>query len=169
LHEKYTLPTRQAQVMAMPVDTPHPTLVSFLIQDREDYLNDSASHQDSSTLAQIEVSKQNIHNKTILSIVFILFIGCAASAAFLGISITSAKSNQQFNHRARALVTEIEASWGDYENAGLWIHEACHYRNITRQEFRELYEYIRSAGLDFQAAEFIPNITNAERVAVETE
>jgi hypothetical protein len=55
-------------------------------------------------------------------------------------------------------------------NTGLWIHEACCDRNITRQKFKEeLYEYIRAGGLEFQAAEFIPNVTSNLREEFEAE
>jgi CHASE1-domain containing sensor protein len=54
-------------------------------------------------------------------------------------------------------------------NAGLWIHEACRDRNITRQKFKELYEFIRAGGLEFQAAEFVPNITSDLREEFEAE
>jgi CHASE1-domain containing sensor protein len=53
--------------------------------------------------------------------------------------------------------------------AGLWIHEACRDRNITPQKFKELYEYIRAGGLEFQAAEFIPNVTSDLREEFEAE
>ncbi|KAL7558130.1 hypothetical protein ACA910_013186 [Epithemia clementina (nom. ined.)] len=101
----------------------------------------------------------------------ILLIGCAASAGFLyvGIKAVHEEHDDQFNRNAADLAQMIASAWNDYEVAGLWIHEACRSRNFSRADFRVLYDYIRSGGLDFQAAEFIPNVTSEEREAFEAD
>jgi hypothetical protein len=44
------------------------------------------------------------------------------------------------------------------------------YTKLVWQEmFRELYDYIRSNGLDFQAAEFILNVTHNNRDEIEAD
>lgn len=102
---------------------------------------------------------------------FILILGCAVSGAFLGIGISSAIRDQdeQFHVNAVDLVKKIQSAWDDYINAAAMIHGRCRGRNFTRQDFRELYEYIVGGGLDFQAAQFDPNVTNSERAAYEEE
>ena len=39
----------------------------------------------------------------------------------------------------------------------------------SRKEFRELYEYVQSVGLNFQSAQFMPNVTHAQRAVLEEE
>ena len=68
---------------------------------------------------------------------------------YLGISNTKSDGEEQFDRRASELVSEIESSWHDYETAGLWIHQACRNGNTTRQDFRAVYEYLSSGGLEF--------------------
>ncbi|CAB9516454.1 Receptor-type guanylate cyclase gcy [Seminavis robusta] len=123
---------------------------------------------------QAEVAQRSKETSTRFITLFaflVLLVGCAASACFLYLGITSAKNDEQdhFDRRATEVVQELKSAWGDYEVAGLWIHESCRKRDFTRRDFTELYEYIRSDGLTFQAAEFIPNVTHAERAQVEQE
>jgi len=114
--------------------------------------------------------KQQSTGLIALFALLMVFVGGIASASFLYIGITSAKQDEQeqFNRRAAEVVQELKSAWEDYQVAGLWIHESCR-KDCTRQDFRELYEYLKSDGLEFQAAEFIPNITQEEREQVEEE
>ena len=48
-------------------------------------------------------------------------------------------------------------------NAASWIHGRCRDRKFNRQEFWEMYEHMVALGLDFQAMQFDPNITNEDR------
>ena len=97
--------------------------------------------------------------------------GTLASASFLAIGITSSVSEQedQFERSASDLVSKIESAWEDYVHAASIIHGRCRGRDFTRQDFRNLYEYITSDGLEFQAAQFDPNISHAERDFYEQE
>ncbi|KAL3908137.1 MAG: hypothetical protein SGARI_003202, partial [Bacillariaceae sp.] len=70
---------------------------------------------------------------------------------------------------AQDLVHQIEEAWEDYVTAASWIHGRCRGRNFTRSDFRSTYEYLLGSGLDFQAAQFDPNITRDERDAAEEE
>ena len=108
---------------------------------------------------------------TILFFVLILVVGGAASAAFIAIGITASDQSQAglFDSRSMEIASSLESSWMSYEVAGLTVHEAARSRNISRKEFRELYEYIKSTGLVFQVTSFNPNVTNAERPALEEE
>ena len=75
----------------------------------------------------------------------------------------------QFQSLAKAVVRELDNSLRDYENAGLWMHEVCRHENITRTSLREAYEHLKAEGLQFQAVECIPNVTDAERTDLEAE
>jgi signal transduction histidine kinase/CheY-like chemotaxis protein len=118
----------------------------------------------------------------------IVFIGVAASAAFLFLGISGAKNNidKQSTQRAAKLTFAIESAAHDYELFGLWIHESCqksfnvtgvpleedsaaHLGFCSRDEFRRLHEYIVSAGVELQAIEYVPNITHNARATVEAE
>lgn len=107
----------------------------------------------------------------IVNISLILFLGALTCAAFLAIGMTSAKQDQVslFDRRADDLVNRIQRSTDDYVTAAAWIHGRCRGRNFTRADFRQTYEYLINSGLNFQAAQFDPNITNEERPAVEEE
>lgn len=127
----------------------------------------------SSTLGHLPTPVAPIRRKRFVTIfaTFIVLIGAAATVSFLYIWITSAKEDEQerFDRRASAVIQEIEAAWEDYEYAALWTHGACRRQNFTRGDFRELYLYLRSGGLQFQAVEFVPNVTRDERAQVEEE
>jgi CHASE1-domain containing sensor protein len=112
------------------------------------------------------------HRKsTTLNMLLIIFLGAATCAAFLAIGIKAAKEDQEslFERHADDLVNRIQRSIEDYVTAASWIHGRCRGRNFTREEFRQTYEYLINSGLDFQAAQFDPNITNEERPAAEEE
>lgn len=132
-------------------------------------MSSSTRDQEEGAAASKEVSRvelqESMVQRTIFSASLVLLIGSIASAGFMYIGITNAHSDheEQFDRRANELVSGIETSWTDYETAGLWIHEACHNRDATRAEFRAVYEYLSSGGLDFQAAEWIPRVPHEER------
>ena len=52
----------------------------------------------------------------------------------------------------------------------LWVHQACrNWRtdNFTSYDFEILYHYMTSGGLDFEMAQWTPNITHDERPQIE--
>lgn len=99
------------------------------------------------------------HHKAIFA-TLILLLGMGAAGAFLSIGLSSNKNymKEQFHYRSTELMRSLETAWGDYETFGLWIHQACRdydassrtltkeagIGGCTREEFRELYEYIQS-------------------------
>ena len=101
----------------------------------------------------------------------IVVMGVATSSAFLIVGVRSANSAQEdeFERSAQDLVQKIQSAWNDYVTAASWIHGRCRDREFDRKEFREIYEYLVAGGLDFQAAQFDPNITHAEREFYEEE
>lgn len=112
-----------------------------------------------------------IPRPVILITVLILVLGVGTSVAFLWLGISGAQTQQEndFERDASDLVKKIEAEWHGYVSAASFVHARCRSRNFTRQDFRELYEYLIDAGLDFKAVQFDPNITHDQRAAVEAE
>lgn len=117
------------------------------------------------------------HNRRILFAASILLIGCGASVAFYCMGIVSAKREQQdlFLRHAVDLQRLIVGVWRDYEFTGLWIHESCRElpsRNNTicsREVFSQLARYIDSKQLDYQALEFMRNVSHDEREEYEAQ
>lgn len=101
----------------------------------------------------------------------IVMLGATTAAAFLGVGITTARTDQQesFQRLGADLVKKVQGALEDYVNAAAYVHGRCRNRNVSRSEFREVYEYLVSSGLDFQAAQFDPNITHDQRPALEAE
>jgi signal transduction histidine kinase len=104
-------------------------------------------------------------------LVLTIFVGVFASALFLslGIITTGNQVNEHFTRRATELVREIEGAWDDVETKALWLHDTCRPRDITRTQFREVYELISDNGMDFQAMSCAYNISTDEREALEDE
>jgi hypothetical protein len=87
--------------------------------------------------------------------VIVLAVGAGVTSGFLGLGITAAIREQknQFERSAVDLVNKVEAAWDDYVVAAGTIHGRCRTRDFTRQQFRDLYEYLTATGLSFQAAQ----------------
>ena len=80
---------------------------------------------------------------------------------------------------------QIEMALSDYIHAAAWIHGRCRSRTFDRINFRELYETLTmvttsstplqapgsnaGGGLAFQAMEYFPNVSYAERDTFERE
>ena len=125
----------------------------------------------------------------IVLICLIVLIGAAAASAFVTLGLVGAfhETKSSFEHRAKDLTYSIDSAFHDYQIFGLWTHESCfkpNHRNVnislwqdpaqhlgfcSREDFSRLYAYIQSVGVEVQAIEFIPNITNNARAAVEAE
>ena len=106
-----------------------------------------------------------------LIVTLIVMLGAATGGALLAIGLTSANDSQTelFQRRAADLVTQIQRSWNDYVTAAAWVHGRCRDRQFTRADFRRSYEYLLDSGLDFQAVQYDPNVTRAERSMYEAE
>jgi signal transduction histidine kinase/CheY-like chemotaxis protein len=110
-------------------------------------------------------------DKRNLSIPFlIMLLGAAAAAAFLAVGIAGANADQdaRFMNQATDVIHEISLSWKDFVEAGMWTHQECR-DNISRTEFREIYENLEAVNLPLQALEWVPNITHSERASFEAE
>lgn len=122
------------------------------------------------------------HRKTIFAVLIFLMGACAAGA-FLYNGIVNAQQVQtaEFDQLASEFIVQLENAFKDYELFGLWIKESCRKKSRTsgetstplgicsRQDFRELYEYIESAGLEFQSAQYMPYVPRDKRSSVEAE
>jgi hypothetical protein len=89
---------------------------------------------------------------------------------YIGISSVKSDNEELFERRASDMAKEIDGAWDDYESAARWVHSACrNWRtdNFTHEDYEALYYYLISGGLDFYAIDWIPNITHAERPAIE--
>lgn len=118
-----------------------------------------------------DLVEQQHFNLTTIIVTMILVLGLGASAAFLSLGITSAVTDVEHNFERAAidLTRQIESAWEDYVHAASLIHGRCRGRDFSRADFRHLYEYIVADGLEFQAAQFDPNGSLAERPAMEQE
>jgi signal transduction histidine kinase/CHASE1-domain containing sensor protein len=105
------------------------------------------------------------------TVTLIIVIGAMVAAAFMGLGITAEHQDvqSQFDASATDLVQKIQTAWESYVTAASMMHNFCRHRNFTRAEFRGLYEYMIDTGLNFQAAQFDPNITDDERDDAEAE
>lgn len=141
--------------------------------------NIQSSREQSKSLVEIDLENCSLstngyasrHMVTGLVVFTILLLGSGTAAALLAIGITSVIEDQeaQFSRSSLDLIRKIEGAWEDYVTAASWIHGRCRSRNFDRIEFREMYEYLVDSGLDFQAAQFDPNITHDERDGAEAE
>jgi len=127
-------------------------------------------------LQSLSVSMERTTKRTRLLALLVLLIGAAASASFMYLGIHSMRRDvdQEFQRRASDMAKGFQEAWRHYETSALFIHQACrNWRetNFTWNDFEILYEYLINdhGGLDFFAAQWIPNVTHAERPALEEE
>jgi CHASE domain len=132
-----------------------------------------ARYSSSNSACNSNNTKNNRHG---MIAILILLVGVVASATFFSIGISSAKAEEEKNfcRSSNDLVKKIQSVMEDYVNAAAMIHNRCRRRqgsgnSFTRRDFRQLYEYLNATGLDFQACQFYPNISHAQRGAAEAE
>ena len=148
----------------------------------------SHHHWSDSTKSSASRSNHNGFSKWLLTALIVL-LGAISAGGFLrfGYHATNSDMEGRFGSTAEAIANHIHSSFQTYEMFASWIHESCHrsetrndaidpYDNIaghlgycSRTEFRRLYEYIASQGVDFLAAQLLRNITHDVRDAVEQE
>ena len=143
----------------------HPTQ-----RPREVKSTTSQSSSKSSSMAQLG---RGIRSRNGLIAILIGMVGMGASALILGAGIRSANQDQElkFLGLGAEIMNQFERAVADYVTAGLWVHQACFQRTrttMTHREFRVVYEYLVSTGLEFQALSFVQQVnTPAEREALE--
>lgn len=89
----------------------------------------------------------------------VVLVGGIASTSFLYLGISNEKNSKDvaFDRRSKDLGKELQGAMSDYELAASWIHESCRLwreEDITSENFRVLYDYIRDGDLDFYAMEW---------------
>ncbi|CAB9502419.1 Receptor-type guanylate cyclase gcy [Seminavis robusta] len=124
---------------------------------------------------EIKTQSMNIEKttkRTVLMAALVTIMGAVAAVSFLFVAITNEQEEKEslFLRRATDLAESIDISWRDYETAALWVHNACHNwraSGYNRDDFKDLFQYLDSSGLDFFVIEWVPNITQAERPLIE--
>lgn len=101
----------------------------------------------------------------------IVSVGAIASAGFLAMGIRSSYREQfdQFERSADDTVLRFQSAFQIYLSTAAFIHNRCRNRNFSREDFRQLYEYVKASGLAFQAIQFDPRIAREERAEAEAE
>ena len=131
--------------------------------------NGSPSEEETSTTLLHKIKLFSVWKRPSAIACLVIFLGSAATAAFGGLGISSAivAADKDFDRSASVLIRQVEMAWKDYEVAALWTHQACtSHKDFSHQDFRELYEQLRSTGIDVQI-EFVPNVTHAQRAEYE--
>lgn len=146
-----------------------------------EHVSNTSEESPSTSIAVVPSTKTHATiDRTLVFTVLIALVGVGASSAYLGLGIQGAGNDKrlQFDKQASERIKAVEIAWHDFEVAGLWIHEACRSsadqkdshlsRGLcSREDFLELYEYLLSSGLDFQAAAWVPNVTHVDRSSME--
>ena len=107
--------------------------------------------------------------RSYLLMIAVGLIGIVSAAFVLAFGLTSAYHDQRvsFDTTADDLISQFEKALDEYSVAGLWIHEACRKGDKSREDFRTLYQYLLSTGLEFQAVSFAMNVSHDERPVLE--
>ena len=95
----------------------------------------------------------------------ILILGLATSVAFLSLGILSLKEAEKINFERFAIdvYSKLHAALDYYVFAASIIHNRCRSRNFTRQDFRDLYEYVIADDLYVELIDFKPRVLRSER------
>ena len=128
--------------------------------------NDS---DDRSSTSRVTIVTQTLRNAAHVTCIdkrnltiplLIVMLGVAAAAAFLAVGIAGANADQdeRFTNQATDVIHEIGLSWKDFVEAGMWTHQQCR-GNISRTDFREIYENLEAVNLPLQALNWVTNIT----------
>ena len=101
--------------------------------------------------------------------VLISLLGIGIAATILVIDIPEQQESQQIKFRkvADEANLRLKSSHNDYEVSGLWVHQACRDRRMSFSEFRGVYQYITSTGLEFLEVSCALNASRSERLEYE--
>jgi hypothetical protein len=131
--------------------------------DKESSAGTSWSSNNSSNEEDLQRHSMNIEKtakRAMVAAVLVLLVGAAAGASFLYLGISNAKGDMEdtFVKRSEDLGKQITGALDDYELACSWIHESSHLwrqDNMTRDQFRTVYDYISATGLEFYGKSMI--------------
>jgi len=158
---------------------------SSYTEDVDTEVGDSIHSQTTTSVCCAANPHRNKWNLTAL----IFALGAAVAAGFVTIGVNSARNTSIYNmeQRTAEIAYAFESAWSDYELFALWIHESCtkffeprtpfvlggdpgeSMGYCSRQEFRQMYEYMLSEELDIQAMQYLPNTTHEQRFYLEAE
>jgi signal transduction histidine kinase len=122
-------------------------------------------------------AKPKSHRHTIVLAFCIFAVGTICAVAFLAVGIPGLKVEQAvlFEKQTNEIVQAVQSTWEDYELVALWIHQSMrtkqNYSSFwhERQEFAVLSRYVQAHGVNPLALGYVPNVTHAERLALEEE
>ena len=134
-------------------------------------LDDADSVGSFSSTHSLNSLKETVRSRPGLVVFLILILGLGASTAFLAVGLGGAQREQtdQFEANAVDIARSIEQQFDRYQTAAMYVHHYCRHRDFSREDFRDLYEYLIQDGLDFKAVQFDPNVTRDERAQYEDE
>jgi len=120
--------------------------------------------------------------RPILLFLLMVMLGLGVTAAFVALGVRGAQNDHQLRLEKQAsdIVKSVESTWNYYKMAAMWIHDRCRstadhgtgdgaFSICSRTDFRTLYEYLVANGLEFQSIAYVPNVTQAQRPALEQE
>jgi len=143
------------------------------MEDKSDSLEDIERGVSLVTDPEKEPSTRNVRrrHRTALIPALILCLGGVASGIILFFGIPAAQSDQtkQFQRLSEDLLQQVAITMQEYTMAALWLQQSSRKGKQTREEFRNVYEYLVSTGLDFAGFAYLPNVTHAERASMENE
>jgi hypothetical protein len=101
----------------------------------------------------------------------IIIIGLGVATTILALTIPDQKRAQltRFQKVADESFLRFSSALDYYKYSGLWLHQACRNRNMSFDEYRGVYQYISSTGLEFQGLACGYNVSSSERVAFENQ
>jgi hypothetical protein len=142
-------------------------LIGTMVRKRQDDANANTASIEPSAFAS---SGGGIMPAWVASLL-IVSLGLVTSGGFLYMGIRSSYREQydQFERSADDTVRRFQSAFQTYTRTASLIHNRCRSRNFTREEFRQLYEYVKASGLTFQAIQFDPRIHREERAQAEEE
>lgn len=166
---EYLMAPTQPQRQLLPPEISHGQSMTVTTNILSDGRNSTCTTKSSEGMYVVEDAK--LLSQSRLLATCILILGIAASGAFVGLGISTLRDTEHttFDHFVDDLYHKISASLADYSFAASMIHARCRSRNFTRQDFRDLYEYVIGDDLNVQAIDFKPRVLREERAAYENE
>jgi hypothetical protein len=122
-------------------------------------------------------TKSKSHRHTTVLAFCIFAVGTVCAVSFLAVGIPGLKVEQavRFEKQTNEIVQAVQSTWEDYELVALWIHQSMrtkqNYSSFwhERQEFSVLSRYVQAHGVNPHSMGYVPNVTHAERLALEEE
>jgi len=162
----------------------HDSSTSSFTDDREKETETKHDRRvkNTSPLSPLRQPARPIKDHPILLSFFIVVLGLGITVAFMALGVRGVQNDQRLRLEKQAsdIANAVESTWHYYKMAAMWIHDRCRstadhgtsdgaFSICSRTDFRSLYEYLVANGLEFQSIAYVPNVTNADRPALEQE